>query len=116
MNFLKICLFGLAEFTNVHRPRLRSIARQKKSSDFDVIWCTNADLELGDSHVTKCSLINVSGVRMGCGVYNCFKQRFYSRLISSESEHSAVSKCISLAIERACATVTTTIFRPMPCG
>jgi len=25
----------------------------EKSSDFDEIWCTNADLELGDSHVTK---------------------------------------------------------------
>jgi len=25
----------------------------EKSSDFDEIWYTNADLELGDSHMTK---------------------------------------------------------------
>ena len=25
---------------------------QRKSSDFDEIWYTNTDLELGDSHVT----------------------------------------------------------------
>jgi len=31
---------------------MHSIAR-RKSPDFDEIWCTNADLELDDSHMTK---------------------------------------------------------------
>ena len=39
-----------------HPPSSKSSNRHistKKTSDFDAIWYTNADLELGDSHVTK---------------------------------------------------------------
>ena len=30
-----------------------AMSQQKKLSDFDEIWYTNADFQLGDSHVTK---------------------------------------------------------------
>jgi len=43
--------FKMAEICHLEH---RQIAiSQQKSSDFDEIWCTRADLELGDSHLTK---------------------------------------------------------------
>jgi len=38
---------------DIHHLENREVCHlNKKSSDFDEIWYTNADLELGDSHVT----------------------------------------------------------------
>jgi len=55
----KISLFVLTECMNVtdtpHNGIDRAYAshRAAKTSDFDEIWYTTADLELDDSHVTK---------------------------------------------------------------
>jgi len=45
---------------------------QQKSSDFDVIWYTNADLELGDSQMTKYEYFKIQD-----GGWPPFKNRFW---------------------------------------
>ena len=42
---------------------VKSAYLDDKSSDVDEIWCTNADFELDDSHVTKLKKFKIQGGR-----------------------------------------------------